>query len=213
MDKLRTKQIFDILQKSYPDAHCELNFTSNYELLIAVMLSAQCTDKRVNLVTPKLFKIAPTPQKMVLLSQEQVEEIIRSCGFYHQKAKSILSASDDILSRFDGQVPASFEKLLTLRGVGRKTANVVMSVAFGGDNIAVDTHVFRTSHRLGLSNGRTPFDVEKDLLNLIDDSKHLVCHHLLIFHGRYCCKSRSPECNKCSVNMYCKEFSLENNQI
>lgn len=210
--KTDVKQIMDRLDALYPDAHCELDYGTPYQLLVAVILSAQCTDKRVNTVTPKLFAVADTPQKMVCLSQAELETLIHSCGFYRAKASSILSASADILTKFGGEVPNTFEDLLSLKGVGRKTANVMMSVAFHEPAIAVDTHVFRLSHRLGLSDGKTPFEVEKDLAALLDDADKARMHHLLIFHGRYCCKAIRPQCDKCNVVEFCKEWN-QNRQL
>lgn len=160
-------EILTQLEALYPDAVPALKFRSPYELLVAVILSAQCTDERVNQVTEKLFQEHNTPQKMLLLSQEELEKYIYSCGFYHNKAAHILSASRDILEKFGGEVPSTLEELRTLAGVGRKTANVVYAVAFGGDAIAVDTHVFRVSNRLGLAEGSTPEKVEEGLLSLI----------------------------------------------
>jgi len=203
----KAKIILKLLQERYPDATCELNFTTHYELLIAVILSAQCTDKRVNSVTKELFKVANTPTAMITLGQEALEKIIYSCGFYRQKAKNIISASLDILQQHDGVVPNTFDSLIGLAGVGRKTANVMMGVAFGSmDAIAVDTHVFRVSRRLGLASGDTPEKVEKELVQLFGDSGS-IAHHLLIFHGRYGCKSQRPECEECVVQAYCTQFS------
>lgn len=197
-------ELIDRLRSLYPDAHCELRYETPYQLLVAVILSAQCTDKRVNIVTEKLFAVAPTVFEMVKLSQDELEKYIFSCGFYHAKASAILSSSFDIITKFGGEVPRTFEELMTLKGVGRKTANVMMSVAFHEPAIAVDTHVFRLSHRLGLSEGKTPYEVEKDLSAQLKPEDKLLMHHLLIFHGRYCCKSQSPTCEKCTLWDYCK---------
>lgn len=205
MGKFDVDKIISALERAYPDAHCELDYGSVFELLVAVILSAQCTDKRVNEVTKTLFKRANTPKAFVEMQQEELEKLIYSCGFYRNKAKNIKSMSLDVLTRFDGKVPESFDDLLSLAGVGRKTANVVTSVTYGGDGIAVDTHVYRVSRRLGLSDGKTPYDVEKDLTALIEPKKRADAHHLLIFHGRYCCKSQRPECAKCPVIEYCEE--------
>lgn len=203
MDTNTTKQIIERLRVLYPDAHCELDYRTPYELLVAVILSAQCTDKRVNIVTKSLFERANTPQQMVTLSPSELETIIHSCGFYRAKASAILSASMDILEKFGGEVPHTFEELLTLKGVGRKTANVMMSVAFHEPAIAVDTHVYRLSHRLGLSDGKTPYDVERDLDRLLAPEDKLTMHHLLIFHGRYCCKAQRPQCRNCNLLEFC----------
>ena len=169
-----TKEILSELERLYPDAAPALHFASPYELLVAVMLSAQCTDERVNKVTAELFRAYNTPQKMLTLSQEQLEQKIFSCGFYHNKAAHILSASRDIMQKFGGEVPSTQEELCTLAGVGRKTANVVYAFAFGGDAIAVDTHVFRVSNRLGLAAGSTPDKVEAGLCAVIPKAQRRI---------------------------------------
>lgn len=191
------------LEVLYPDAKPALRFESPYELLVAVILSAQCTDERVNKVTETLFREHNTPETMLLLSQEELEKYIFSCGFYRNKAAHILSASRDILEKFGGQVPASLEELRTLAGVGGKTANVVYSVAFGGDAIAVDTHVFRVSNRLGIARGKTPEKVEEGLMAVIPREMWSKAHHLLIWHGRKVCHSRKPDCAHCSLSPLC----------
>jgi len=202
--------IIEILSKMYPDAGCELNYNSAFELLVAVILSAQCTDKRVNVVTKELFKVADTSQKMAIIDIGELEKLIYSCGFYKNKAANIKAAAIEIVKRFDGEVPSSLEQLTSLRGVGRKTANVVLSEVFGVDVIAVDTHVFRVSRRLGLSKKNTPLLVEKDLIEIFGQPMLLAdagtlsnLHHLLIFHGRYCCHSQKPNCDKCNLMEYC----------
>lgn len=206
MDKEKTKEILTLLQQSYPDAHCELFYGDTFQLLVAVILSAQCTDKRVNVVTKELFKRASTPQEFAVMPPEELEKLIFSCGFYHNKARSIINASQDIVNKFGGKVPDTFEELLTLAGVGRKTANVMMSVGFHEQAIAVDTHVFRVSHRLGLSNGKTPYEVEKDLRALVEPDNYSLAHHLMIFHGRYCCKSQNPQCGLCKLTDCCEYY-------
>lgn len=209
MSAIDTEGLFAALKKAYPDAGCELKFDSVFELLVAVILSAQCTDKRVNLVTRELFKVASTPQEFAVMPQETLEKLIFSCGFYRNKAKHIIAAAKDITERFGGKVPEDMEGLTSLAGVGRKTANVVISVAFNRPAIAVDTHVFRVSHRLGLSDGKTPYAVEKDLTELFEGEMLPVVHHLLIFHGRYCCHSRKPNCMGCPVKNYCVNCEKE----
>lgn len=204
-NRTKAKELVKALSIAYPEAKCELSYDSPFHLLVSVILSAQCTDKRVNEVTKELFKVLDTPEDFAGVEAEKLERLIYSCGFYRNKARSIIDASRDIVEKFGGNVPDTFEELLTLRGVGRKTANVVMSVAFGGNNIAVDTHVFRVSHRLGLSDGKTPFDVEKDLLATLDETDRSLMHHLLIFHGRYCCKSQRPQCSDCPVADFCTD--------
>ena len=199
-------EILTQLEALYPDAVPALKFRSPYELLVAVILSAQCTDERVNQVTEKLFEEHNTPQKMLLLSQEELEKYIYSCGFYHNKAAHILSASRDILEKFGGEVPSTLEELRTLAGVGRKTANVVYAVAFGGDAIAVDTHVFRVSNRLGLAEGSAPEKVEEGLCRVIPKEKWSRAHHWLIYHGRRVCHSQRPDCEHCTLAHLCKYF-------
>ncbi len=206
MDKQTADKIVDILSKTYPDAETALEFENNYELLVAVILSAQCTDKRVNIVTKELFKNYNTPEKMLSLSQEELEGYIHSCGFYRAKAKHILEASRDIMEKFGGEVPSTVEELQTLAGVGRKTANVVFSVGFNGQAIAVDTHVFRVSHRLGLSDAKDPLHTELQLNGLIDRRLWRHAHHFLINHGREVCHARKPDCENCSLNSLCKFY-------
>ena len=184
----RTSEIFERLKNKYPAAKCELGYDTPFELLVAVILSAQCTDKRVNEVTKTLFAKANTPEQFAQMEQSELEKEIYTCGFYRNKAKNIIAASKDICEKFGGRVPSDISDLLSLDGVGRKTANVVLNVAFGQPTIPVDTHVFRVSHRLALSDGKTPDDVEADLNNVVPDKYKPLAHHLLIFHGRYCCK-------------------------
>ncbi len=197
------------LEDLYPDAKPALHFASAYELLVAVVLSAQCTDERVNKVTKVLFERYSTPQAMLTLSQEELEKYIFSCGFYRMKAAHILSASKDILEKFGGEVPDTVEKLTTLAGVGKKTANVVYSVWFGGDAIAVDTHVFRVSNRLGLAKGETPLAVEAGLNKAIPKADWSKAHHWLIWHGRRVCHSQKPDCAGCSLKGVC-DFAKKN---
>lgn len=201
------KKILDELSSLYPDAQPALHFESPYELLVAVILSAQCTDERVNKVTAVLFKNYNTPEKMLTLSQSELEKYIFSCGFYHNKSAHILSASRDIIEKFGGEVPDSLEKLRTLAGVGRKTANVVYAVAFGGNAIAVDTHVFRVSNRLGIAEGKTPEKVEDGLREAIPEELWSKAHHYLIYHGRRVCHSQKPDCINCTLKDYCKYFN------
>lgn len=200
------KKILDELSTLYPDAQPALHFKSPYELLVAVIPSAQCTDERVNKVTAVLFKNYDTPEKMLTLSQSELEKYIFSCGFYHNKSAHILSASRDIIEKFGGEVPDSLEKLRTLAGVGRKTANVVYAVAFGGNAIAVDTHVFRVSNRLGIAEGKTPEKVEDGLREAIPEELWSKAHHYLIYHGRRVCHSQKPDCINCTLKDYCKYF-------
>lgn len=200
---MNTNEILRELNRLYPDAKPALQFKTPYELLVAVILSAQCTDERVNKVTKVLFEHYDTPEKMVTLSREQLEKYIFSCGFYRNKAAHILSASRDILEKFGGEVPSSFEELRTLAGVGQKTANVVYAVAFGGDAIAVDTHVFRVSRRLGLAFSNTPEKVEEELKKVIPRDEWSKAHHWLIWHGRKVCRSQKPDCENCTLKKMC----------
>ena len=195
----------------HPVAECELTFSTPYQLLVAVILSAQCTDKRVNQVTEGLFRKWGTPEAMLTLSQEALEREIKSCGFYHNKAKNILAATEILVRKYGGEVPKDRELLESLPGVGRKTANVVYAVAFGGDAIAVDTHVFRLSHRLGFSDADTPFGVEKDLMDRFPQETWSHLHHLLIHHGRYLCKAQSPKCEECLLTASCAYYKGKNN--
>ena len=191
------------LEKLYFDAKPALKFSTPYELLVAVILSAQCTDERVNKVTEILFQAHNTPESMLVLTQTELEKFIFSCGFYRMKAEHILSASKDILERFGGEVPNTVEDLMSLAGVGKKTANVVFAVAFGGDAIAVDTHVFRVSNRLGLAKGNTPLEVEAGLNKAIPKSDWSKAHHWLIYHGRRVCHSQRPDCENCTLHTLC----------
>lgn len=204
MDKTKAKKIIEVLIDTFPDAKPELKFSSEYELLVAVILSAQCTDKRVNMVTSELFKEYNTPQKMINLSQEELAKIIKPCGLFNSKAKHILSASRDIVEKYNGQVPSNFNDLKKLAGVGQKTANVVSSVAFNANAIAVDTHVFRVSNRLGLAKAKTPQKTEEQLKKIIEENMWSKSHHLLIFLGRRICSARNPKCEICPLNKYCE---------
>lgn len=201
-----TQKILDTLAKDFPNAKSELNFHSPFQLLVAVILSAQCTDKRVNLVTPRLFEVAPDAKTLAQLPQEKIEEIIHSCGFYHSKATYLKQMSQDIVNRFGGEVPNNIDDLRTLAGVGRKTANVVYAVGFGGQAIAVDTHVFRVSNRLGIANAKNVLDTEKQLMQAIPREQWADSHHYLLLHGRYVCKAQNPQCQRCSVKDFCKHY-------
>ena len=194
-------QYFDEL---YENPKCALNFSSNYELLVAVILSAQCTDARVNIVTKELFKVANTPEKMITLGKEKLKEIIYPCGFYNNKSTSIIETSEDLINKFNSQVPSSFEELTSLRGVGRKTANVVIANAFNGQTIAVDTHVHRISKRLGFTKqNSTPFECEKSLIKLVPYERRSKFHHQAIWFGREVCKAKNPNCEHCNLKSMC----------
>ncbi|MBO7151481.1 MAG: endonuclease III [Clostridia bacterium] len=204
------REIYERLASLHEDAQCELNFSTPFELLVAVILSAQCTDKRVNLVTEKLFKIASTPQEFVDMPIEELEEHIRSCGFYHNKAKALKEMSASLLA-MGGVVPDTREELMKLSGVGRKTANVVSAVAFGKNAIAVDTHVFRVSNRIGIADANTPEKVEEQLMAGFDEEIWSKLHHYLIFHGRYVCKAQKPNCGECTLKNSCKYYKNNKN--
>jgi endonuclease-3 len=180
-----------------------LKHVNPFTLLVAVVLSAQATDAGVNKATGPLFKIADTPKKMLALGEEKLRDYIKTIGLYRNKAKNVIALSKRLVDEFDSQVPGDRDTLETLPGVGRKTANVVMNIAFGHPTMAVDTHVFRVANRLGLSHGKTPLAVEEDLLRVIPPEYALHAHHWLILHGRYVCKARRPECWRCLVNDLC----------
>ncbi|HKL93870.1 MAG TPA: endonuclease III [Clostridia bacterium] len=196
-------KVLELLKIAHPNAQCELNFSTPFELLVAVILSAQCTDKRVNMVTKDLFLTLNKPMHFAEIPQDKLEEKIHSCGFYHNKAKNLIACSKSILDRFGGVVPNTVGELVTLDGVGRKTANVVFAVAFGGDAIAVDTHVFRVANRIGLANAKTPEDTEQQLMSVIPKNLWSDAHHYILFHGRYVCHSQKPKCDECTVREFC----------
>jgi endonuclease-3 len=200
----RTVQtILKKLRVLYPDAQCALDHKNPFELLVATILSAQCTDKRVNMITPALFKTAPTPEQMLKMGQARLQEAIRSCGFYQAKAKNILGACRGLLEKHGGKVPQDLEALTELPGVGRKTAGVILANAFGVPALPVDTHVFRVAQRLGLAQAKTPDQLEKKLMEAIPKKDWIDTHHLLIFHGRNLCRARNPLCEPCPLKISC----------
>lgn len=199
--------ILDILKETYPDVKCALNYETPYELLVATILSAQCTDVRVNIITAELFKEYNTPYKMIELTEEELGEKIKSCGLYRNKSKNIIAATAMLIAEFKGEVPGKIEELLKLPGVGRKTANVVLANAFGVPAIAVDTHVFRVSNRLGIAEGKTPEEVEQGLMKAVPRDMWGYAHHLLIAHGRNLCAARKPKCEECPLAPYCKALN------
>ena len=196
-------EIMDIFKRENPHPACELNFSNAFTLLVAVILSAQTTDKGVNRATEKLFQIADTPQKMLDLGEQKLITYIRTIGLFNNKAKNIISMSRDLIEKYDGVVPAEREKLESLAGVGRKTANVVLNVWFKKPTLAVDTHVMRISHRLEFSKGKTPLAVEQDLLKVLPDEYIINANHWLVLFGRYICKAQRPECLQCPIASYC----------
>ena len=204
-------EIIKILKKTYPDAKCSLDFSTPFTLLVAVMLSAQCTDERVNLTTPSIFEKYSTPQDFATMDIKILEELIHPCGFYKTKAKHIQETARIIVEKFDGKVPQNMKDLMSLPGVGRKTANVVMLEAFSDpQGIAVDTHCMRISNRMGLSREIVPEKIEKDLLKIIPPEFYKDVNHLFIWHGRNTCTARSPKCDECPIASYCqKRFAKE----
>ena len=205
--KQRYEGILGYFRDNVPVAESELHFDSPWQLLVATMLSAQCTDKRVNLTTPALFAAYPTPQDLAQASFEDVLALIRSISYPNSKARHLIGAAGKIVSDFGGQVPADIEALMSLPGVGRKTANVVASITWREPVIAVDTHVFRVSRRLGLSRGTTPRAVELDLEKHIPEEIRPIAHHWLILHGRYTCTAQKPKCASCPLAHWCKDFA------
>ena len=198
--------IVDRVIKLYPNRTCELVYDSPYQLLVAVILSAQCTDKRVNLATEKLFKVAGTPLEMIALGENNLKKYIYSCGFFNNKAKNIMEMTQEILDKFDGEVPCDFDDLVNLSGVGEKTASVVLATAFNVPAIAVDTHVFRLSKRLGLADEKDPHRTMQTLKKRLSADRWSSGHFALVLHGRYCCYSRKPNCEACELKDICKYY-------
>lgn len=207
MNKIRYKRIMDKLAAEYPEAKTELNFTTPFELLVATILSAQTTDRQVNKVTAELFKKYNTAEDFARLTPEELAEEIKSIGLYRNKSRFIIEASKMLLEKYDGEVPASREELMKLPGVGRKTANVILSSAFNRAAIAVDTHVFRVANRIGLANSDDVLGVEKQLMERVPESLWSKLHHWLIFHGRRVCKARNPACSSCVLKEDCLYYN------
>ncbi|MBP2627338.1 MAG: endonuclease [Firmicutes bacterium] len=201
--KALKQQMLSILEEHYQGTSTALDYSTPFELLIAVILSAQCTDKRVNVITARLFPEYNTPDKIRSMGQDKLEEYIRDCGLFHSKARNILATCEILCQKYDGQVPDTFAELITLPGVGRKTANVIVSHLFNIPAIAVDTHVFRVANRLGLAKGETPLVVEEGLMKAIPKEKWGDAHHWLIWHGRQVCKARKPACATCQLSQIC----------
>lgn len=206
--KKRTVEIIKLLSKRYPDAHCALNHANAFQLLVATILSAQCTDERVNKVTPTLFNELPEPKDFVKAPIEKIEELIRSTGFYKNKGKNIKGASEKILREFNGEVPKTMDELTSLPGVGRKTANVVLGNAYGIPGLVVDTHVTRLSNRLGLVKTEDAVKIEMELMELVPKKLWTQFAHILIFHGRQTCIARKPQCSECVVNKLCPKIGV-----
>lgn len=209
MENARVKKILDILNERYGHLGCALNYKTPFELLVATMLSAQTTDVTVNKVTEKLFKKYNKPQDFMSLSQQELEEYIKICGFYKNKAKNIIETSKMLVEKYNGEVPQSLEELTKLKGVGRKTANVVLSNAFSQDAIAVDTHVFRVSNRIGFANSDDVLETEMQLMEVIPKEWWSRAHHLLIWHGRNICTARKPKCQECEINLFCNYYTSQ----
>lgn len=202
-DKKSVNQVLDVLSSTYPNAECELNYKTPFELLVATILSAQTTDKKVNQVTAKLFQAYKTPVDFLTLTQEELEEKIKEIGLYRNKAKNILQMCRQLIEQHQGEVPSTMEELVQLAGVGRKTANVVLSNAFGIPALAVDTHVFRVSNRIGLAESSNVDETERQLMACIPRERWSNAHHLLIWHGRRICDARKPKCEVCPISHSC----------
>ena len=204
--KERYEGILEYFQQAQPNPETELMYSDPFQLLVAVMLSAQCTDKRVNMVTPDLFAAYPTPQAMATASVEEILHYIKSVSYPNSKAAHLQQMARMLVEDFSGQVPDNMKALTSLPGVGRKTANVILGIVFHEATIPVDTHVYRVSHRLGLSQGKTPADVERDLTHHIPAELRFKAHHWILLHGRYVCKALRPDCLNCGIQQYCKQY-------
>ena len=211
---MTTKQRFNSIvawfSENQPEVRSELHYKSPFQLLVAVILSAQCTDRRVNMVTPPLFEAFPTPEALATASFDDVYPYVKSVSYPNAKTQHLIDMARKLLADFGGSVPSDIDALMSLPGVGRKTANVIASIVYDKPVIAVDTHVFRVSHRLGLSDGKTPYEVEQDLERHIPLEKRATAHHWLILHGRYICTARSPKCSSCPLTEWCKKYTEDN---
>lgn len=209
MQKKDIKELVTCLKNKYPDATCSLDFNTPFELVVSVMLSAQCTDERVNKTTPQLFSRCKTIDDFINIDIEELENIIHPCGFYKNKAKNIKLCAKQISENFNGIVPHTMEELTSLAGIGRKSANVILLEVFGiAEGIAVDTHAKRISNLVGLSNKKEPEKIEQDLINLFPKEYLKDINHLLVWHGRNTCIARNPKCNDCPINKFCKHFII-----
>ena len=208
--KERYEKVLAYFEEAMPSASSELNYEDAYQLLVAVMLSAQCTDKRVNMVTPALFEKYPDADALSKATEEEVLEYVKSVSYPNSKSRHLVGMAQRVVEAFEGQIPSDVNELQTLPGVGRKTANVVTAVLYNQPNMPVDTHVFRVSNRIGLTNhSKTPLETEKTLTRHIPKNKIPVAHHWLILHGRYVCTARNPQCEKCGISTYCKSFKTK----
>lgn len=207
---MKQKDVIEVIEKLkeyYPDATCSLDFETPFQMLVAVMLSAQCTDERVNIVTKELFKKYGTPESMAKVDIKELEKLIHSCGFYKNKAKNAKESANIIVNKYNGEVPQTMEELMELPGIGRKSANVIMLEAFKNpQGIAVDTHARRVSNRLGLSKNSDPEKIENDLLKIIPKEYYYDVNHLFVWHGRKTCMSRNPNCKECPISKFCKNY-------
>ena len=210
LEKDKIKEVLDILEKTYPEAECALHHKNVFQLIVAVALSAQTTDKSVYVVTPSLFERYPDAEALAAADVEEVSEYIKRIGMYKTKAKNIVGMAQKLVSDYDGQVPEDYDALVSLPGVGRKTANVVLSVGFGHQRIAVDTHVFRVANRIGLVHEKDVLKTELSLMERIPEERWSRTHHSLIYHGRQCCDARKPKCDDCPINMLCEYINGEN---
>ena len=206
LKKDRYKAFIEYFSTHQPNAETELHYTNSYELLVAVILSAQCTDKRINMITPALFERFPDPYTLAKASREEIFEYIKSVSYPGNKSKHLVGMANILVNEFNGEVPGDIDDLQKLPGVGRKTANVIASVIYNAPAMAVDTHVFRVANRLGLVNGKTPLAVEKQLVKNLPEDKIYIAHHWLILHGRYICLARKPQCEKCPLTFFCKYY-------
>ena len=204
IEKEQIKEVLDILEDTYPEAECALDHKDVFQLIVAVALSAQTTDKSVNLVTPALFAQYPDAEALAAADPEDVAEYIKRIGMYKTKAKNIVGMAQKLVSEHGGKVPEDYDSLVALPGVGRKTANVVLSVGFGHQRIAVDTHVFRVANRIGLVKAKDVLKTELSLMERVPEERWSRTHHSLIFHGRQCCDARKPKCDECPINTYCE---------
>ena len=211
MDSQTVMEVLGELEKLYPQAGAELNFTNPFETVIATVLAAQCTDKRVNIVTAKLFPKYPDAKAMAQLTPEELEPMIQECGLFHTKARNIVELCRILVAKYDGRVPDTMEELVQLPGVGRKTANVVLANAFGKPAFAVDTHVFRVSNRIGLAHANNVEQTERQLMEAVPRDRWSHAHHLLIWHGRRCCTARKPACERCPI-VQCEDLNKPSNE-